>query len=283
MRSVKTLFIVLAISCNHAAVARVSAVALAREAGWQSVVIPAGDFDLAVAQRPGRGSSNVLTVYVEGDGLAYVAPGRRAMDPTPTDPLALRLALQHPGSGPVAWLARPCQYGPRARNCRSDYWSIARFAPAVIDSAGAALDRLKAEAGGASRVILVGYSGGGALAALLAERRDDVAALVTIAANLDLGAWTAAHRLTPLSGSVDPAIDAARLSRLPQVHIVGGDDRTVSPAIARAFVAHMAADAPATIVIVPGQDHHCCWAARWPELAMHGDLAHIPGWGPEAP
>jgi dienelactone hydrolase len=282
MRNVKILIALLAIVTGNAAVARVSALELARGAGWQWAVISAGAFDLATARRPGAIRSEVLTVYIEGDGFAYAAPGRRAMDPTPTDPLALRLALQHPGSGAVAWIARPCHYGPRARNCRSDYWSIARYAPEVIDSAGAALDRLKADAGGAARLILVGYSGGGALAALLAERRSDVAALVTVAANLDLGAWTAGHRLTPLSRSIDPAADAARLSRLPQVHLVGADDRVVGPGIARAFVARMAADAPVTIAIVPGHDHGCCWAAGWPALAASRDLARIQGWGQAA-
>jgi len=283
MRIVKLLSLLLPILIGNAAVARVSAMELARAAGWQWAVVPAGAFDLATARRPGGSGSDVLTVYVEGDGFAYAAPGRRSMDPTPTDPLALRLALQHPGSGAVAWLARACQYGPRARNCRSDYWSIARYAPEVIDSAGAALDRLKADAGGATRLILVGYSGGGALAALLAERRSDVAALVTVAANLDLGAWTAAHRLTPLSRSIDPAVDAARLSRMPQVHFVGADDRIVGADIARSFVARMAADAAVTIATVPGQDHGCCWAARWPSLAAGADLARLPGWGRAAP
>ncbi len=282
MRILRALVFLLAACSGHAAAARVSAVALARDAGWQWSVIPAGAFDLAVARRPGVARSDVLTVYVEGDGFSYAARGRRAMDPTPTDPVALRLALRHPGSGAVAWLARPCQYGPRARNCHSDYWSVARYAPEVINGTGAALDRLKADAG-ASWLILVGYSGGGALVALLAERRGDVVGLVTVAANLDLGAWTAAHRLTPLSRSVDPATDAARLSRLRQVHFVGAEDRNVGPAIARAFAGKMAADAPVSIVTVAGQDHGCCWAGQWPLLAMHDDLAQIPGWGTMKP
>lgn len=282
MNYVKILTAVLAILVGDAAAARVSATDLARQAGWQWAVKSAGTFDLATALRPGVRSA-VLTVYIEGDGFAYAAAGRRSMDPTPTDPLALRLALQHPGSGAVAWLARPCQYGPRSRNCRSDYWSIARFAPEVVESAGIALDRLKDDGGGATRLILVGYSGGGALAALLAQRRSDVAALVTVAANLDVGAWTAAHRLTPLSRSLDPAADAAQLSRTPQVHFIGADDRVVGPELARGFVARMAADAPVTIVVVPGQDHGCCWAARWPALATGADLAGIEGWGRTLP
>lgn len=262
----------------NAAAARISAPELARKANWQWTVIPAGAFDLATAQRKSSNRSDILIVYIEGDGFAYAAPGRRSMDPTPTDPLALRLALQHPGKGAVAWLGRPCQYGPRTRNCRSDYWSVARYSPEVIESASAALDHLLANTDGATRLILVGYSGGGALAALLAERRHDVAALVTVAANLDLGAWVQARGLTPLLRSVDPATDAAKLSRIPQVHFIGGIDRVVDESITRAFVARMASDAPITIAVTPDQDHGCCWARRWPELAQHVDLLSIEGW-----
>ena len=263
---------------GQAAAARTSGPELARKAGWVWAVLPAGGFDLATARRPIVIRSTVLTVYIEGDGLAYAAPGRRAMDPTPTDPLALRLALHHPGGGAVAWMARPCHYGAHARHCHSDYWSIARYAPDVIESAGIALDRLKADTDGASRLILVGYSGGGALAALLAERRDDVAALVTVAANLDLGAWVKRHALTPLARSLDPADDAARLSRMPQVHFVGARDRNVSEDIARAFAARMAPDTPVTITLVPGQDHGCCWAEQWPGLVADAAALRIPAW-----
>jgi pimeloyl-ACP methyl ester carboxylesterase len=251
---------------------------LARKSGWQWKVIQAGAFDLATAHRPAIIQSDVLTVYIEGDGFAYAAPGRRSMDPTPTDPLALRLALQHPGKGAVAWLGRPCQYGPRSRNCQSDYWSVARYAPEVVSSASAALDQLMADTPGAKRLILVGYSGGGALAALLAQRRSDVAALVTVAANLDLGAWVRARGLSPLSRSLDPAMGAAKLSRLPQVHFVGAKDRVVDKPIASAFIAQMASDAPVTIAVIAGQDHSCCWAKQWPELSNHPDLILIEGW-----
>ncbi len=277
MRGMCILAAIASICCGDFAFAHEAAQDLVRKGGWQWAVIAAGSFDLATARRLGRDPSDVLTVYIEGDGFAYATRGRRSMDPTPPDPLALRLALQHPGGGAVAWLARPCQYGARARNCRSDYWTIARYAPEVIDSASAALDRLKTDAS-ASRLILVGYSGGGALAALLAERRRDVSALVTVAANLDLATWVQANGLTPLTGSIDPATEAAKLSRIPQLHFVGADDRIVDVRIARAFVARMAADAPVAVTVVQGQDHGCCWAARWPALAATTEFSRMEGW-----
>ena len=59
----------------------------------------------------------------------------------------------------------------------------------------------------------------GTIAALLAARRGDVARLVTVASNLDVGYWTAREKLTPLQGSLDPADFAAALAGVPQVHL----------------------------------------------------------------
>ncbi|MDZ5646001.1 alpha/beta hydrolase [Nitrospirillum sp. BR 11828] len=258
---------------------------LAQAGGWRWDYLSADSFDLATAVKPyspGPGpSGDVLTVYIEGDGMAYLTPSQPAMDPTPTDPLALRLAMAHPGGGPVAYLARPCQYvmETRPRNCQVGYWTKARLAPEVVDSASLALDRLKADAH-AQHLVLVGYSGGGGLAAVLAERRADVAGLVTVSGNLDFGLWTRTLDLTPLSQSIDPVTDAARLSHLPQVHFVGADDKVVDGAIAQSFVAHQPPDAPARIITIPGQDHGCCWAASWAALSRRPEMAAIPGWLP---
>ena len=278
MRALKILLCVLSALAAAGAHSRVPARDLVQKAGWQWQVIAAGTFDLATARKPATTLADTLTVYIEGDGFAYASPTRRAMDPTPTDPVALRMALQHPGGGPVAWLSRPCQFGPRARNCQSDYWTIARYSPDVVASASAALDRLKADTAGVSRVILVGYSGGGALAALLAERRRDIAGLVTVAANLDLGAWVKIHDLTPLTGSLDPATEAAQLALVPQVHFVGARDRIVDERIARGFVARMPESTDSSIVVVPDQDHGCCWTGLWPQLASRAELLRIKGW-----
>ncbi|ASG24961.1 alpha/beta hydrolase family protein [Nitrospirillum viridazoti] len=255
---------------------------LAQGGGWRWDYLSAGSFDLATAVKPyapGPGG-DVLTVYIEGDGLAYLSAREPSQDPTPTDPLALRLAMGHPGTGPVAYLARPCQYvmETRPRNCQVGYWTKARLAPEVVDSASLALDRLKADAR-AQRLVLVGYSGGGGLAAVLAERRADVAGLVSVSGNLDFGLWTKMLDLTPLSQSVDPVADAAKLAGRPQVHFVGADDKVVDVAIAQSFVAHQPG-AQASIITVPGQDHGCCWAAAWATLARRPEMKAIPGWLP---
>jgi pimeloyl-ACP methyl ester carboxylesterase len=238
---------------------------LAEAAGWRWRILPAGPFDLAVASS--RRGGGTLTAYIEGDGLAYVRPHRPALDPTPTDPVALRLALADPGTGPVAWIARPCQYTLPAhdRGCRSAEWLDRRYAPEVLDSIGAALDDLKRESG-AHHLMLVGYSGGGALAVLLAARRTDVTQIVTVAANLDLAYWIQRDGLSPLTGSLDPADAAPRVKNIPQVHFAGSDDHIVGPDVARAYLTHLPPGAPARLIAVPGFTHACCWARDWPSL-----------------
>lgn len=239
---------------------------LAQGAGWDWRILPAGPFDLAVASSR-RGGGDTLTAYIEGDGLAYVRPHQPALDPTPTDPVALRLALADPGMAPVAWIARPCQYTlpEHGRGCHSAAWRDRRYAPEVLDSISAALDALK-QASGARRLVLVGYSGGGALAVLLAARRGDVTRIVTVAADLDLAYWLRRDALSPLTGSLDPADAAPRVKDIPQVHFAGSDDRVVGSDVTRAYLARLPPGAPARLIEIPGFTHACCWARDWPSL-----------------
>jgi len=148
---------------------------LSQDAGWTWETLGGGQFRLAAAVAPVKSSSG-LVVYLEGDGFAYVRPARPSRDPTPADPVALRLALAHPRTvAPVnvAWLGRPCQYVTSPR-CTSAYWTDRLYSPEILDGIDAAIDQLKNHAH-AGELVLVGYSGGGAIAVLLAARRHDAA------------------------------------------------------------------------------------------------------------
>jgi len=223
-------------------------------------------FVLAGFQRGGAGPGAELRVYIEGDGAAWIDRRRLAADPTPRDPLALRLAAADPADK-VLYLARPCQYtaAETARACDPKYWSSHRASEEVIAAMSAAVD-LAMAASGASELTLVGYSGGGAVAALVAARRDDVARLVTVAATLDYPTWTAHHEVSPMPHSLNPTDAAAGLGRVPQTHFVGADDDIVPAKVVRAYLARLPDRSRARLVLVPDFDHDCCWNKAWPAL-----------------
>lgn len=241
---------------------------LVQNAGWQWRIFSAGKFDIAAASAPHL-ASDTLWVYMEGDGHAFLSPTRPSSDPTPRDPMGLRLALAHPDKkDAVVYLARPCQYTAHAYKnvCTKNFWTTDRYSPAVIENTNKVINTLEAEAG-ATKLVFVGYSGGGALAALVAANRNDVVRLITVAADLDIGYWTESSGLSPMTGSRNPASVAQKLGFIPQIHYTGQDDDTVEPDVAKSFMLHLPPNTPVRIIEVPDFNHHCCWAENWPKLA----------------
>lgn len=249
---------------------RAAVVAWARERGFAASDVHAGGFRLLALTRQ-AGATDTLTVYIEGDGATWATPYHPPRDPTPDKPIALTLAARDPGLA-VAYLGRPCQYLDETAlaRCDSGYWIGSRFAPEVISAYEQALDRLKAERG-IERLRLVGHSGGGVIATLLAQRRPDVEAFITVAAPIALGDWARHHGVTPLSASLDPA---ALPGTLPHgVHWTGGRDRNVPSALVARFVRQMGG----RMMSVADFDHECCWARDWPALlsrSIHQETHH---------
>jgi len=245
---------------------RAASALIAANAGWQTIKLDTGIFVLTAFVPPSLRQATTLTVYIEGDGLAWLSASRPSRDPTPLNPLALKLALRDP-SGTAVYLARPCQFVSEEdrRSCQRKYWTGQRFAPEVIASSASAVEQLK-QRFGAQHVVLVGYSGGGAVASLVAAQRRDVEQLITVAGNLDHKTWTQEHRLSPLKGSLNPADAWEQLQTLKQTHFVGGQDTVIGPSITRAYAAHFPASTPLTIKTIGAFDHHCCWVEQWPDL-----------------
>lgn len=75
---------------------------------WEKLRLPSGNSVLTAYAPPPEHRNGVLTIYIEGDGLAWLSRARPSDDPTPNHALGLQLALRHPDNA-VAYLARPCQ------------------------------------------------------------------------------------------------------------------------------------------------------------------------------
>lgn len=257
--------LLVACTSNDLVLRRSQSSKVALDAGWSRTVMETEQFSLIAFTPPNMVQNNTLTIYIEGDGLAWINASTPSFDPTPINPLALRLAMRDPSKA-VAYLARPCQYthDSERKNCSTRYWTTHRFAPEVIAAIDLAMNQLKARSG-AQQIRLIGYSGGGAVAALVAARRSDVVMLVTVAGNLDHAAWTKLHRVTPLSGSLNPPDYSQTLQSIPQQHYVGGRDDNIDVSIARSYVSKFSSPAP-SITVVPGYTHLCCWEDNWPDL-----------------
>ena len=235
---------------------------LAAEQNWRSRIVKTGPFDLFTLMRTAN-SGATLTVYIEGDGRAFLTRRQVSPDPTPRRPVGLRLALADPAPN-VLYLARPCQYAEIASRppCNPRYWTTARFSPEVIGALSAAIDSAKAALQSKS-VELVGYSGGGGAAALVASRRDDAGRLITIAANLDTDLWARSLGVSPMKLSRNPATIAAAIRHIPQLHLAGSDDEIVAPSIGRSFLKSAHLSAAAHFRIIDDYDHTCCWHEGW--------------------
>lgn len=240
---------------------------LARAGGLTESRVKAGGFDVRVYHKGLQRRAGCLHVYLEGDGNAWPTPYRRSTDPTPLNPMALKLAARDPGAS-VLYVARPCQFAESTAlaRCNPEFWTSRRYSPEVVAAVDRVLDWAQAGPGHERRIGLVGYSGGGTVATLVAAGRRDVAWLVTVAGNLDPGAWAAWHRVTPLRGSLTPLDVADGLRSVPQLHLQGANDSEVPPALATGYLKHFQGVAGIRAEVIPDFDHACCWQDRWPEL-----------------
>lgn len=206
-----------------------------------------------------------LTVYIEGDGLAWISRTEPSADPTPRKATGLALAVADPAPN-VVYLARPCQFTPMALNprCGVPYWTSKRFAPDVVASMSEAVSHFAAKVPGQA-VHLVGYSGGGAVAVLVAAQRADIASIRTVAGNLDTEFVNRLHGVSAMPESMNPIDVASRVAIVPQRHFSGADDTVVPPDVAQRF-ARAAGGRCAQTSTVPGAAHDTGWAEQWPAL-----------------
>jgi hypothetical protein len=238
--------------------------ALAESAGLHRELISTDSFVLSAFSRISR-ADEPLDLYIEGDGLAWIARGEPSLDPTPREAMGLALAAADPAAN-VVYLARACQFTPMAMNprCGVPYWTGKRFAPEVVASMNEAVSQFAARLPG-QRINLVGYSGGGALAVLIAARRSDVASIRTVAGNLDDEFVNRLHQVSAMPQSENAIDFASRVAAIPQIHFSGADDIVVPLVVAQRFV-DATGKRCARVRTVPDVTHDGHWSRLWPAL-----------------
>ncbi len=237
---------------------------LAAEFGFTRLIVPGEGFEHIAYFSPGTGPSDTLHVYLEGDGTPWLTPTVISPDPTPRKPLMLRL-MRH-DTKPALLLGRPCYFGlARQLACSAELWTSARYGPRVLDSLSRALRNFLQNPPAASeatytRIGLFGYSGGGALAMLLAPRFPETYAVATVAGNLNVTDWTTLHRYSALAASFNPADQAPLPRNIAQVHWAGAKDDNLPPSIIQPVVARQH---NAIFRIEENADHFNGWDEAW--------------------
>lgn len=204
--------------------------------------------------------TSVIHVYFDGDGSPWINHRWQAKDPTSRN--ALILKLMHMDPAPSLLIGRPCYHGFNdVPECQPKYWTSHRYASEVVVSMAEALS-VWIEQNDYRQVILIGHSGGGVLAMLVAPYLKRVQKIVTIAANLDIQAWSEHHGYLPLANSLNPA-DRNDASHIQQLHIAGGNDRNVPWSIIQSFSNKQQ---NAEFMLLEQNTHVCCWEQDWPGI-----------------
>ncbi|MDO6461908.1 alpha/beta hydrolase [Granulosicoccaceae sp. 1_MG-2023] len=235
---------------------------IAERRGFSESTEYADGFGLAVFRNNVvLGQGGALHIYLEGDGTPWLFGRIIATDPTPWNPLMLRLMSQDRQA--AYYVGRPCYNGfARQRICQRELWTRDRHGEVVVSAMAQVIERLFKRSGAAS-LHLYGHSGGGAMAMLLAPRLPQVAQVVTLAGNLNLSGWTRLHGYTPLSGSLDPAAQPALGAQIRQWHLAGAEDKNVPPFLARPVVQRQA---DARLYVLAGFGHTGGWENVWGDV-----------------
>ncbi len=230
----------------------------ATEFGFSFQTIKSKKFQHIIYQTNKPVKDGVLHVYLDGDGTPWIRNRWIAADPTARNPLILRLMKLD--TMPSILLGRPCYYALKhSTGCNNKYWTSQRYSRVVVDSMVSVLnqwlDKHKFK-----KIVLIGYSGGGSLAMLMASDIQKVNKVVTIAANLDVAAWSHYHGYLPLKESLNPADEMLLSKKIKQYHFAGQDDVVVPASIIEEFTNKQG---NASFYKIAKQDHASHWESVW--------------------
>lgn len=169
-----------------------------------------------------------VRIYLEGDGYSFNHMGQPTTNPTPRGTFLRKIAFNDPNPN-VVYLARPCQF-VNDDTCSVKDWTTGRFSQKIVDSVTQALKDISNK----QEIILIGYSGGALLSGLIINQNPQIPVIkwITLAGVLNHTKWTEDLNLSPLKDS----IDLEKLPTIPQLHLIGDKDTTVSYKLTESLV-----------------------------------------------
>ncbi len=208
----------------------------------------------------------VANIYIEGGASEFSDINEWSDNPTPINPVALHLSSKDSFDN-VIYIARPCQYNGLVSGdkCDSSDWNENRFSERILNAFDDALDDIAGRYG-IYGFNLIGYSGGGVIALLLANNRSDILSVRTIASPLDIDTQYGVLGDVNLSGSLNPKDFASKLSNIPQYHFIGGQDRFIPPSILHSYVQSVSDDRCIKTMFIQEASHDRGWVDKWSEL-----------------
>ena len=226
--------------------------------GFASETLYSTQFQHRVYTRNYSNKNKILHVYLDGDGTPWERNRWIADDPTARNSLILRLMAQD--TQDLILLGRPCYYGfSHTLGCYNKFWTSHRYSNEVVNSLIVVLNDWVMQ-WGYKKIVLIGYSGGGTLAVLMAEKVANISMVVTISANLDVTAWSQHHGYSALNDSLNPMDKAKLRASIKQMHFAGKEDLVVPAAIIKNYTD---SQFNAKYHVFSGFDHNCCWEQEW--------------------
>jgi hypothetical protein len=237
---------------------------IARTAELSPTVLNTSYFKLQIFYRISK-IRNPITIYIEGDGRGWLTRTQPSANPTPKNPIALRLAALDKNKN-VIYIARPCQYIniKSEKLCSAPYWTNKRFAKEVILAINEAINIMASRAK-TKKIHLIGYSGGGAIVAMVAAKRRDIASIRTVAGYMDHVSLNRKKDFSQLTGSLDPIRAAPNLKNVPQIHYSGKKDKRIPGWVLKNF---RKAIGPSDCIILRRMDatHEKGWEEVWQKV-----------------
>ena len=191
--------------------------------------------------------------------MSWVDRFTPSSDPTPTDPLAFRMALIDSGDN-VIYLARPCQY-VWSDNCNKETWTVSQYSLEVLESYNEIINHLSKTY---KEIHLVGYSGGAGIVMYLGSLDNkNIKSIRTIAGNINHNDLSKILEISRLKKSVNFYSIETKAKKVPQIHYYGLKDKTVPNELQILYAERNRGNSCVKIQSVKKASHNKGWSNFW--------------------